>query len=264
MLAAQTAVRWSGDVDCPPPADVELDAFHELERAVVGGRFGEARPSEGPNAGATAVGAAGGPGVGVSSSAPFSKCHRTWRVMLTSLASWLRSGFQMSAPTTPVPERMAASSAGRVRLRLRMSRRCADWWRELESRARRGLPRGMSWLRFLCVSVWQAWGHLLGARGAYGHIYVRDRFRCTSPVCNRRDVTPHHIRFRSAGGSDEDHNITGICTWCHLHGVHGGRIRAVGTADRIRWELGPRDAPTLIVHGRERQAHKRRVAISAP
>lgn len=112
----------------------------------------------------------------------------------------------------------------------------------------------MSWLRFLCLSVWQSWRHLLGARGAYGHIYVRDRFRCTSPVCNRRDVTPHHIQFRSAGGSDEDHNITSPCTWCHLHGVHGGSIRATGTADHLHWELGPRNAPTLIVHGRERMA----------
>lgn len=71
---------------------------------------------------------------------------------------------------------------------------------------------------------------------------------------NRRGVTPHHIQFRSAGGSDEDHNPTSPCTWCHLHGVHGSRIRATGAAGHVHWELGPRDTPTLIVHGRERKA----------
>ena len=120
--------------------------------------------------------------------------------------------------------------------------------------AKRWLPRDMSWLQFLCISLWRGWRHLLGAEVAYGHVYVRDRYRCTSPVCNRRDVTPHHLVFRSAGGSDEDYNIASICTWCHLHGVHGGRIRATGTAGQIRWELGARSAPCLIVQGRKRVA----------
>jgi hypothetical protein len=133
-----------------------------------------------------------------------------------------------------------------------MSRETYRWWRGLEAQARRWLPPRVSWLRFLCLSVWHAWRHLLGTDVAYGHIYIRDRFRCTSPVCNRRDVTPHHIQFRSAGGGDDAHNLTSPCVWCHLHGIHGGRIRARGTASHIRWELGPRSAPCLIVHGRER------------
>ncbi len=139
-------------------------------------------------------------------------------------------------------------------LRLRMSRETYRWWRGLEAQARRWLPPRVSWLRFLCLSVWHSWRHLLGTPVAYGHIYIRDRFRCTSPVCNRRDVTPHHIQFRSAGGSDDPNNLTSPCAWCHLHGIHGGRIRALGTAGDIHWELGPRDAPSLIVHGRERMA----------
>jgi HNH endonuclease len=112
----------------------------------------------------------------------------------------------------------------------------------------------MSWLRFLCLSIWGAWRHLLGTDVAYGEIYIRDRFRCTSPVCSRRDVTPHHIQFRSAGGSDAIKNMTSVCTWCHLFGVHGGRIRAVGTAECIRWELGAAERPCLVIHGRERVA----------
>jgi hypothetical protein len=135
-----------------------------------------------------------------------------------------------------------------------MSRETYRWWRGLEAQARRWLPPGVSWLRFLCLSVWHAWRHLLGAHVAYGHIYIRDRFRCTSPVCNRRDVTPHHIKFRSAGGSDDAGNLTSPCVWCHLHGIHGGRIRVLGTAGHIHWELGPRNAPSLIVHGRDRIA----------
>jgi hypothetical protein len=146
------------------------------------------------------------------------------------------------------------SSAGKVQLRLRISRTTYTWWRGLEAQARRGLPRGMSWLRFVCLSLWHAWRHLLGADVAYGHIYIRDRFRCLSPVCTRRDVTPHHLRFRSAGGSDEPRNIGSLCCWCHLEGVHGGRIRALGTADDIRWQLGVPGAPCLVVQGRERLA----------
>ena len=126
--------------------------------------------------------------------------------MLGSLASWLASGLQTSAGNDHHGGAHAAgvASKGRVQLRLRMSRENAAAWRELEARALRWLPRGMSWLRFLCLSFWHAWQHVLGAPMAYGHIYVRDRFRCMNPVCPRRDVTPHHLVFRSAGGSDED------------------------------------------------------------
>jgi len=137
---------------------------------------------------------------------------------------------------------------------LRVSRSTYAWWRGLEAQARRWLLCGMSWLRFLCLSLWEAWRHLLGPDVEYGQIYIRDCGRCTSPVCNRKDVTPHHLRFRSAGGSDEDRNLTSPCSWCHLYGIHGGHIRATGSADLIHWELGPRGAPCLVIHGRERVA----------
>jgi hypothetical protein len=109
----------------------------------------------------------------------------------------------------------------------------------------------MSWVRLVCLSVWRGWQHLLGVAVAYGGIYVRDRHRCTSPVCNRRDVTPHHLRYRSAGGGEEPDNLAAVCSWCHLLGIHEQRIRAVGTAGRVRWELG-RDQPCLVVEGRDR------------
>lgn len=88
----------------------------------------------------------------------------------------------------------------------------------------------------------------------YGGIYLRDGYRCRSPVCSRRDVTPHHLRFRSRGGGDEPDNLATVCSWCHLFGIHGGRIRAEGTARRIRWELGPTGEPCVVVDGRDRIA----------
>lgn len=248
VAAALTAVRLAGESDCPPPDDTDMAAFQALEQAVVSGRFGQSQS------------ASDGPGVSASQSTssprdlsePASEARRAWCVMLGSLASWLDGALQMSAAGPNAAAGRARSVAGRVELRLRMSREVYVWWRGLEAQARGWLPSGVSWLRFLCLSVWHAWRHLLGADVAYGHIYIRDRFRCTSPVCNRRDVTPHHLVFRSAGGSDEDHNVASFCTWCHLLGVHGGRIRALGTAGHIHWELGPRNAPSLIVHGRDR------------
>jgi len=262
VAAALTAVRWSGEVDCPPPADAEIAAFQALERAVVGGTFGHPRPANQDQNDPLAAWGVGPRPLGERESGS----RRAWLVMLASLAGWLDrcfdngfdAGPQVSAGAPSATGRHVTSSAGRITLRLRMSRVDAVWWRRLEAQARRWLPRGMSWLRFLCLAMWGAWEHLLGAARrndvAYGHIYVRDRFRCMSPVCNRRDVTPHRLVFRSAGGGDEDWNIGSLCTWCHLLGVHGGRIRALGTADRIVWELGARGAPTLVVRGRERMA----------
>ncbi len=268
VAAALAAVRLSGEADCPPPAEVEMDGFHELERAVVSGRACR-------NGAATADQLAQHPVFVRSTECAGAADHRdtadgaglrgrqVWSVMLGSLARWLEQGVQTSAggagrPVSGARCSQGHPSAGRVALRLRVSRSIHTWWRGLEAQARRWLPRGMSWLKFLCMSLWQAWRHLIGGDVgsdiAYGQIYIRDRWRCTSPVCNRQDVTPHHIQFRSAGGSDSDDNVAAVCSWCHLFGVHGGRIRAAGTARRIRWELGGSEHPCLVVDGRQRMA----------
>jgi hypothetical protein len=244
VAAALVAVRLSGEAHCPPPVEGEMAAFHQLEQAVVSGSVCQPRPAN------DAPLEHGG---GVRWREPGSAARRAWRVMLGSLAEWLDGGLQMSAARAEPPASNLASK-GRIELRLRVSRANFAWWRGLEAQARRWLPSGMSWLRFLCLSIWNAWRHLLGTNVAYGHIYIRDRYRCSSPVCNRRDVTPHHLQFRSAGGSDDDENVVAVCTWCHLFGVHGGRIRAEGTAEHIRWELGAAGCPCLVVHGRERVA----------
>jgi hypothetical protein len=286
VAAALVAVRLSGEAECPPPVDGEMVAFHELEQAVVSGRAFQPRPANDSEVAheteARGVNVTGlteptsgerracqprpandskvaheteARGVGVTGLAkPASRERRAWLVMLGSLARWLESGVQVTAGGCTAIGARGIPSAGRVALRWRVSRANYAAWRGLEAQARRWLPNGMSWLRFLCLSLWSAWRHLLGTSVAYGQIYIRDRFRCSSPVCSRRDVTPHHILFRSAGGSDDPRNTTSVCTWCHLCGVHGGRIRAVGAAERIRWELGAPGCPCLVVHGRERVA----------
>jgi len=246
--AGLVAARSSGQADCPPPLDTEMAAFHELEQAVVSGRVCQPRPAN------DASFRRAGP---VRPAEPESESRRAWWVMLGHLAEWLEGGLQTSAARPQSSASKGASSVaskGRIQLRWRVSRANHAWWRGLEAQAQRWLPSGMSWLRFLCLSLWEAWRHLLGASVAYGRIYIRDRYRCSSPVCNRRDVTPHHLQFRSAGGSDDDENVAAVCTWCHLFGVHGGRIRAVGTAECIHWELGAAGCPCLVVHGRERVA----------
>lgn len=267
VVAALVAIRCSGEVDCVPPADEEIDAFLELERAVVSGRAcsAEARVANDTGGRAKVTRPAE-----VRLAEPASEERRAWWLMLSRLAGWLERGVQLSAGwpfeglgslqvsggTEVVGERPGATGvgrAGRVALRLRMSRSTYVWWRALEAQARRWLPPDMSWLRFLCLSMWQAWRHLLGSSAAYSEIYERDCYRCGSPVCGRRDVTPHHLRFRSAGGSEAPANIRSLCTWCHLWGVHGGRIEATGTVPLILWKFGV-GSPCLVVHGRERRA----------
>jgi hypothetical protein len=250
VAAALVTVRMSGEASCPPPVDGEMVAFHELEQAVVSGRAFQPQPAN--DSEVAPMEALEGDVAALAE--PASEERRAWLVMLGSLARWLGSGIQVSAGGGKAIRSRATSNVGRVALRWRVSQANYAMWRGLEAQARRWLPSGMSWLRFLCLSLWSAWRHLLGTSVAYGQIYIRDRFRCSSPVCSRRDVTPHHLQFRSAGGSDEPENTTSVCTWCHLCGVHGGRIRALGTAERIRWELGAPGRPCLVVQGRERVA----------
>jgi hypothetical protein len=265
VAAGQVALRVSGESNCLPPEDAELGAFQELEQAVVSGRACQVRSANDSELTRAVDAARASSSADTRASAgsarngePASAARRAWLVMLASLADWLDSsllsGLQNGIQTSALHGRARCSSAGRVVLRWQVSRATHAAWRGLEAQARRWLPSGMSWLRFLCLSLWRAWRHLLGQKVAYGQIYIRDRHRCLSPVCNRRDVTPHHLKFRSAGGSDLPANTGSVCSWCHLCGIHGGRIRASGTADHIHWELGAPGAPCLVVNGRQRVA----------
>ena len=153
-------------------------------------------------------------------------------------------------------------SFGRVTMRWCVTEKTQRFFRALErvfARVRTRVCRGsVSFLRFLCENFCRIWLPVLrrerltenGEEPEYFGVYGRDAFRCTSPVCTRRDVTPHHLVFRSRGGGDEDENVASLCVWCHLHGVHEGRIVAEPPASRIRWRIGR--SGTLTVEGRKR------------
>jgi hypothetical protein len=152
---------------------------------------------------------------------------------------------------------------GRVTYRWHVSADTARFWRTLEHvylRVRPMFGVSASFLRFLAQNFCCVWLPALrrrrltasGEEPAYFQVYRRDAFRCTSPVCTRRDVTPHHLVFRGAGGGDEIENLTTLCVWCHLRGVHTGRLSAAPPASHIRWTIG-RNA-IIEVDGRTRLA----------
>jgi hypothetical protein len=71
-------------------------------------------------------------------------------------------------------------------------------------------------------------------------VFERDGWRCAVPGCTaRRNLHDHHLLFRSRGGGNARNNRIALCAWHHLHGIHGGVIRAWGRApDAVRWDLG--------------------------
>lgn len=180
----------------------------------------------------------------------------------TLVASGEQSGEPLAARARAVLGQMSVSREGepdarsklaRVTYRLWVSEDTRDFWRAFErcfEDARCWLPEGTTLVSLLCVSFYGVWAHVLEPKVAYGHIYARDGFVCQNPLCTRRDLTPHHLRFRSAGGGDEDENVVSLCTWCHLQGIHQGRIRAEPPASEIHWELG-RPA-VMVVKGRRK------------
>jgi hypothetical protein len=97
-------------------------------------------------------------------------------------------------------------------------------------------------LAWMLDHVFEVWGR---GRPVPKHhqIFERDGWRCTVPGCSSfRNLHDHHIRFRSAGGSNEPSNRTTLCAFHHLRGVHAGRVRCSGSApDRLRFELGVRE-----------------------
>jgi hypothetical protein len=167
------------------------------------------------------------------------------RIVSGALFREARAG-QMSAGV----QRSVAPHSGRVTLRFRVSAEMRRYYRWLERLFARFGPPGLSFFGFLCHALLDAWQRALGSTAEYAHVYARDHYRCCSPVCGRRDVTPHHLRFRSAGGDDSLENLASLCVWCHLEGVHGGRLRASPPASDIGWTIG-RTGHT-IVRGRRR------------
>ena len=157
---------------------------------------------------------------------------------------------QISAP--PAWPSSASVPPANVTLRLRVQASTARDFRHWEAiylRHRGTALRNTTFLRFSCELFIDTW-RPRRADVEYAQIYERDRHRCQSPCCTRRDVTPHHLRFRSHGGDDSDENVTSLCTWCHLEGIHGGQISATPPVSNIRWSFGR--SPHTVVEGRRR------------
>jgi len=147
-------------------------------------------------------------------------------------------GGQMSVNPKPAPDEELRPGAGLVTMRLSLPEDLIRYWRIVEAMFRRSALPG-TFESFLVAAFWNTW--LVedpDDKVAYQHIYQRDRYRCTSPVCSRTDVTPHHLTFRSRGGGEEDENLSSVCVVCHLDLVHGGRITAEPPASRVRWTIG--------------------------
>jgi len=123
------------------------------------------------------------------------------------------------------------ATLGTVSLRLTLPDDLAAFWCDLEIlHTDAGFPAG-TFIAFLVASKLDT---ALGMTKlpAYGDIYLRDRFRCQSPVCTSRNCTPHHIVFRSRGGGEEPSNLVSLCDVCHLSLIHhqGGHLVVSGHA----------------------------------
>jgi hypothetical protein len=83
-------------------------------------------------------------------------------------------------------------------------------------------------------------------------IFERERYRCAVPGCtSRRNLHDHHLRFRSAGGSDEPGNRVALCAFPHQRCLHVGFLRIRGRApEGLLFELGLRRGAAPLVRYR--------------
>jgi hypothetical protein len=153
---------------------------------------------------------------------------------------------QISDIPTPPPRFFQRN----VESRLRVTEDLALFYRQVEEHHRRlGSPCG-SFVKFLCAVFFSTWAAHLGKSDKWELVYRRDLYRCSSPVCDRRECTLHHVTYRSKGGTDEPEGTTSGCPFCHLLGEHEHRLKVIGKApDQLTWWIGR--IPILEVRGRE-------------
>jgi hypothetical protein len=120
-----------------------------------------------------------------------------------------------------------------------------------------GLPTEGQALGAMLDHVLSCWGVRDGKVAARHRIFDRDGWRCAVPGCtSMQNLHDHHIRFRSAGGSNAPENRVALCAFHHLRGVHAERLRCVGRApDGLTWQMGlrPGAAPLVAYRSGDRQ-----------
>jgi hypothetical protein len=54
-------------------------------------------------------------------------------------------------------------------------------------------------------------------------VFYRDTWHCRH-CFNANGLDPHHVIFKSAGGTDTPNNLLTLCRKCH-DDIHGGRLK---------------------------------------
>ncbi len=87
-------------------------------------------------------------------------------------------------------------------------------------------------LLLMLIDYAETWDHERNVEtGPAEATYQRDGYRCMAPGCtSRSEIEEHHIKFRSAGGSEDPTNRLSLCRFHHQRGVHGGLMNAYGKA----------------------------------
>jgi len=235
VQAAELTTRFTANTNHSPPSNQQVAQMQSVERAILSGELlqrvihnASAEPTTDDQAqpvqisGSTQPDAPNGSGQGSASP-------------------------EASDPNPPV--QISVSPSAKITLRIRLPGDVLLHFRQLERLHRQTFP-GESFIQFLCTTFWQTWVPALGTSDKWEHIYRRDRYRCTSPVCHQRNVTLHHVKYQAHGGTDAPENLTSPCPFCHLEGEHGGRLKILPPGDNPTWLLGRR--PIMRVQARER------------
>ena len=59
-------------------------------------------------------------------------------------------------------------------------------------------------------------------------IYARDGYRCALCDCTQY-IQIHHVIPRGQGGSNHEHNLITLCSWCHAQ-AHGHDVAESGVS----------------------------------
>jgi hypothetical protein len=220
-----------------PPTDTQVTSYHALRTDVLSGAHLRrvVQPQEGP---IQISGADERDEGGTRSSAEADPVQ-----ISGTLAEAIRAVEEASG--TP-----GARSRAKVTLKLRVDPEVALLWRQVQHAYREAGFDEEQMVRQLCLTFWQTWAQHLGTSDKWEAIYARERYECSNPVCPRKDVTLHHLRFRAHGGTDDPENLSAPCAWCHLEGIHGGRIKALPPASSATWIAGR--TPVVKIEGRDK------------